>query len=117
MQLLLHADAGTRWDSAPEYQQPWKNRPATVPAELADALRILFPRKLGSRAVQDLQTSTVLKLFRKWVQLFHFVASLAAPQSQHPIAFVPFAARILRCVRRFVNACDVARQRTHALLE
>ena len=118
MQLLLHADADARWDSAPEYQQPWKTRPAAVPSALADALRIIFPRKLGSRSVQELQTRTVLKLFRKWVQLFHLVAGPTAPQQpQQPVAFVPFATRILQSARKFVNACDEARQQTHALLK
>ena len=116
VQLLLHTDPDV-WDSTSEYQCQWKNRPATVPAAMDAALRIIFPRRLGSRAVRDLQTSTVLRLFRKWVQLFHFVTDPTAPHLPQQIAFVPFATHILRCVRRFVNACDVDRQRTHALFE
>ena len=117
MQLLLHADADTRWDSAPV----WGNGPVAVPAApraaLDGALSIIFPHKLGSRAVRSLQTSTVLKLFREWALLFHSVSGPTAPHPQHRIAFVPFATHILRCVRRFVKACDEARQQTHALFQ
>ena len=59
----------------------------------------------------------MLRLFRKWAQLFRFVTDPTATHLPQQIAFVPFVTHILRCVRRFVNACDVARQRTHALFE
>ena len=82
----------------------------------AKAVPILFPRKLRSRKVEGLRACTVLKLCKKWVQMFSFVDGSAFAEC-HQFQFLPFAQRAFQDVRRFVEACDTARRETADLFE